>query len=133
MSAERALYARLVGDPAVAALLGARLFPNVAPLGTASPFATYRRVSTRPIGALVERAGMVIARVQIDCYAESYAAVRALAAAVRTSLDRYIGTPGPGLRIEGATWQGDLDIYESDLVPPMHRVSLDFFIPSREE
>lgn len=133
MSAERALYARLTSDASVAALIGTRLFPNFAPLGTAAPFATYRRISTRPIGGLVERAGFVFARIQIDVFAETYPAVRAAASAIRVSLDRYRGSPGPGLTIEGATWQGDLDIYEDDMVPPLHRVSLDFFIPTREE
>lgn len=134
MSLERALFARVTGDAAVSALIGDRLFPNVAPLGTDAPFATYQRISATRVRSLTQRSGLAMARMQLDCMAETYAGARALADAVRQALDGFRGAAGsPPVTIEASSIQSDQDLYEDAAEPPLHRVSMDFMLTYREE
>jgi hypothetical protein len=134
MSIERALYARLTGAAAVSAIIGTRLFPNFAPLGTAAPFAIYNRVSANRIRSLTQRSGLAMVRMQVDCMAETYAGARALADVVRQALDGFRGEAGsPPVMIESCSLQSDQDLYEDAAEPPLHRVSMDFMLTHREE
>ena len=132
MSVERALYALLTGDAGVSALIGARLYPVIAPLGTAAPYATYQRISARRVRSLTQRSGLSFARIQVDALATTYAGARGLADAIRTTLDGYRGTAG-GIAIESATLQSDQDIYEGEAEPPLYRVSQDYMLAHTEE
>lgn len=99
---EESLYARLAGDTAVAAILSDRVYPAHIPDHELTlPWAMYAVSSSEPVKAL-GAATLVRHQVDIELLAETYAGVRQLADAVRTSLDTYRGG-----QIQLAHWAGD--------------------------
>jgi hypothetical protein len=91
---EEALIARLLADTGVAAIAGARVFPGSRPQGAALPAVVLNRISGGPLYADDGEVGLEQARIQIDCWAESYAAAKLLARAVTASLSAFEGTVG---------------------------------------
>lgn len=86
---EAVLQRIIVNDPAVSALIGSRLYPNIIPQGTPNPAMTYQQISG-PRGHDMDGAiGLTKARYQINCWAASYAKAKELAEAVRLTLDGY--------------------------------------------
>ena len=83
---EDSLYTALATDSAVAAIVGARIHPVVAPDGTAFPYVLYHTVTSRRDGAMNGAGTLRNARVQIDCYAATYAQSKSLGAAVRAAV-----------------------------------------------
>ena len=67
--------------------------------------------------------GLARVRVQVDCVARSYSEVKALAAAVRKSLDGVMGTVG-GLALQGSWLETDADEYGD--AEGLHSVRQDF-------
>ncbi len=74
--------------------------------------------------------GLAHPRIQIDVWADTYAAVKAAATQVRLALDGYAGTVD-GVVIKAVILNGDGDRYEDH--PKRHRVSMDFTIWHQEE
>lgn len=90
-----ALRQVLVDDSAVAALVGARVFPLVRE-GGALPALAYSIVEAQPdapdLGA-VGAAQSVVAVVDLSCVASTQDGADALAGAVEAALDGYLGAP----------------------------------------
>ena len=91
---EKLLADRLKADAAVAAILGDRIFPVIAPASSAIPFATWRRQSVQREQTLSGPLGMPIVTWGLDIYAETYQAVRDAADACRACLDGWTGAVG---------------------------------------
>jgi len=85
MSTEQTLYSTLKNDAGVSALVGTRIYPLLLPQNPTYPAITYQRISTRPVMTRTGN-GLDFVRMQIDCYADSYSGVKALAAAVEAAL-----------------------------------------------
>lgn len=96
MDIEQALYARLAADPGVSALVAARIYPEQAPQADAFPLITYSEASRGFIYALAARINLDKYSMHLDCYALSYAAARAVRAAVIACLDSLRETIGAG-------------------------------------
>jgi hypothetical protein len=119
---EAGLTALLLGNTAVAAIVGDRVYPLVLPgkPGTEEvrkyvPSVTYQRVSsTRVAGTLQGPSELVGARIQVDAWADSYATVKHLADAIRSAVDGFKGTAG-GKDIQGAFLEIDFDQFEPDV------------------
>jgi len=89
----------LTTDPRTAYLLGHRVYPVLAPQGATKTgaaglrtFAVYRRLSTQR--DTVDLTGLINAsqvELQVECYADSYAAAREAGSAVRSVLASYTG------------------------------------------
>jgi hypothetical protein len=84
---EAVLADTLTASPAVARLLGFRVYPVLAPEAASLPFCTWRRVSIQRESALSGPTGVVNVTMALECYAATYEAVRELADACRASLD----------------------------------------------
>lgn len=95
--------------------------PRVYPLSMRDrkeyPAIVYQRVGSSPVNSLSGYSGKESVRVQIDCYAATYGAAKALAGQVRTRMATLVSTP-----------QGEIDLYENDTNPKLYRVTLDFNI-----
>ncbi len=128
---EEGLHAWLAADPAVAVLVvegkTARIYPFNLPQGAKLPALTYNKISSVSDRHLTGRSGLARARVQVDCYGETPAAVKELKEAVRLSLDHRDG-PAASETIRAAFLDTERDLYEDELTPPVYRVSLDFTI-----
>lgn len=96
-------------------IAGGRLFPNIAPNNTQTPYLVYLRIASAPQNTLADGAPIDNTRMQIDCFDASYAGVLALAASVKAALKA--STLVHVLLLEQ-------DQYEFDA--RLHRVILDF-------
>ena len=91
---EEAIIARLLADAGVAAIVGTRVFPGMRPQGSALPAAVLNRISGGPLYADDGEVGLEQARIQIDCWADTYTAAKKLARAVTACLSAFDGTVG---------------------------------------
>jgi len=91
-SPEAVLRSALVADASVTALIGTRVFPVLAPVTAALPFATYRRAGVLRQQTLAGPMGVPRVSMALDLYAETYEGVRDLADKCRRVLDGYGAT-----------------------------------------
>ena len=75
---------------ALAPLVGGRAFPLVRPQGQPLPAIVYHRVATAPLATLQGDAGKDAVRLQINSWAEDFAAARGLGDQVRTALEALV-------------------------------------------
>ena len=89
---EAALHTLLSTDVGVGAIVGlsasARIYPLLMPQGGALPAVTYQRISTPRIdtASLLGNNARVRCRMQVDCWASTFAQAKALADAVRAAM-----------------------------------------------
>lgn len=84
------IFAALSTNPAVIALVGTRVFPNVAPADAEVPFIVYRVWRDVAIRQLAGgTADLMHGTVQVDAYSRTYDEAHAVAAAAETVLDGY--------------------------------------------
>lgn len=114
MQLEQAIYDALTASPGTAA--GPNVTPGVAPQGTSAlPRITFARVGNSPSLTLGGNAGVDFVRIQVDCWAASFVAAKALAEEVRDILEAQ---PFKALL------QSDFSAYEADT--KLHRWSADY-------
>lgn len=114
----KAIHARLKAHTGTAALVESRIYPLRLPQGPTYPAIRYQVISTPRTHLMGDTADASIqahARVQVDCYDETYAGVRALAEQVRLALSRWSGTAG-GVTVEVVFLDDERDLDEPTLV-----------------
>lgn len=114
MNIEEALYAHLVADAGVAALISTRVYPLSIAQDVALPAIAYQRISGPRQRYHSGPSAMAEARIQITCQAAKYTQAKALAKAVRLAMDGYSGTMGgvSGVLVEFCGVVNELDGYE---------------------
>ena len=113
MSVGKAIYARLVAHAGTTALVGTRVYPLRLPQGPTYPAIRYQVISAPREHAMGADTGTVHARVQVDCWATTYAGAKALAAQVILALSRWGGTSG-GVVVEHVFLENEIDRFEPD-------------------
>ena len=121
---EEGLKSYLAGVAAIAAIVSGRIYPVKLPDEPTLPALVYLRTAGVSVESL-DGKGAAHPRFQIDAYAETYAAVKGLAEAVKTALRGYQGTWGT-LKIQAVRFLGDADMYEPETEE--ERVTMDFEI-----
>ncbi len=125
MNAETAVRAALLADPAVAALVGSRIYPMRLPQNPALPAVVFQRISAPPDGLTIDgRAGRVPIRLQLSLWAQTYDGARALMAAVDARLDGYSGSNGDGTALRLVALKNMSDDYEPET--GLYRVIADY-------
>lgn len=134
MTIEALIFTRLSGFAGLTALIGTRIYPNIAPQNATWPFVTYRRVtSTRP-AAMGSDSGVVRARFQFDTFAEDddskvgFDDASAVRDQLRAALKRWRDA-GPPV-VQDTFLVSEIDLYEDD--SRLHHLSDDFEINYRE-
>lgn len=119
MKIQEALFYHLTHDTAVAALVGARVYPTIAPPEVSLPNIVYRKVSRVQKRAHSDQPGsgqkhLVYRRIQINCVDGSPDEADALARVVRQALDSYQGIMGGtgGVRVYSTFVESVSDGYE---------------------
>ena len=92
MSIETDIRARLLADAGVSAIVGTRIYAVILPQDPTYPAASYQRISGPRMQELAGATDRAMARIQIDSWAVTYAGAQSLAAAIRESLNGFIGT-----------------------------------------
>lgn len=126
---QEALRAWLVGTAGVAALVGGRVAWGARPRGTILPAISLHMIDGEPDYTLAGESGLARARVQIDCWGDSYADVTATARAVTAAISGQQKMIN-GVRFQGAFVDAVRDLVE-DGPPPdelLHRVSIDVIL-----
>jgi hypothetical protein len=129
-SPEAAVRSALVADAGVAAIIGTKVYPVLAPASAALPFATWRRIGVQRQQGLSGPIGMPTVLLSVDLFAETYERVRELADAVRQCLDGWGGTTND-VRVANVSLTNEADgfitLAGGDL-PPVYTVQMTFSI-----
>ena len=128
MTIETELRARLAADGAVAALVSTRIYPLVLPQNPTLPAVTFSRVSGLRLHDIAGAAGRGMPRISFSSWAETYTGAQTLAAAVRASLNGFIGvlaTISAVVRLEN-----EIDLYEDETF--VYRILQDYIINHTE-
>jgi len=130
-SPEQAISTVLLSNPAVAAVIGTRIYPVLAPASADLPFATWRRSGVQRQQTLSGPMGMPTVLLSIELFAITYEAVRDLADRVRLALDGYGGSPSDSVLVNNVSLDNEIDGFvqlAGGDMPPVYSVSQTFSI-----
>jgi len=119
----QAVQDHLAADAGVSALVSTRIYPQILPQNPTYPALIYQQITESPEPAMGSDTGLVAITVQVDSYATTYSGAKALAAAVRSALNRHRGTVST-VDIADVFLENTLDLYESEV--QKRRVSQDY-------
>jgi hypothetical protein len=101
-----AIYTILSGNVGVSALIGTRIYPDIAPQNAAYPFAIYTVNGTDPTDTKDGVSPMDLVDLGIVVYSETYDSAQTIARAIRTALDaKAAGTYG-GVSLQSIRFAG---------------------------
>lgn len=126
---EAVLYAKLIADSGLSALIGTRVYPNVIPQNATLPAIAYQRISTRQTVSHSGPSNLYRPRFQFTAVSTTYANVKAVAGALRDALNGLTDeatTPPLGVALMDNETDGFTDA--SDL----YSVRQDYFIWFKE-
>ena len=107
MTEGKAIYSILTSDSDVSAIVGTRVYPQIAAQGAAFPFVVYVLQDTSPSDTKSGVSTLDEVRYDIVVASENYAQASDLTGKIRTALDRYSGTVA-GVVIDSIQFQ-DID------------------------
>ena len=107
MTEGKAIYSILTSDSDVSAIVGTRVYPQIAAQGAAFPFVVYVLQDTSPSDTKSGVSTLDEVRYDIVVASETYAEASDLTNKIRTALDRYTGTVA-GVVIDSIQFQ-DID------------------------
>jgi hypothetical protein len=132
---EEALVAHLLADVVLAALVVDRITWAVRPQGSTLPALVLTRIDGLPDYTMAGPSGLVSSRIQVDSWAQTYAAAKDAARAAEAALsgiDVEIGdgnSPATVTTLRGGFKQGERDDFEKSAGGvELYRVSQDFII-----
>lgn len=89
---EQFLFWRLTNHTSVSTLVGTRVYPVIAPMGTALPLVVYQRTNVSREQSLAGPVGAPVVSIQLTSYATSYTACKQIAQGIRLAVDGWTGT-----------------------------------------
>jgi len=126
---EAAIKSRLAATAAVTAIVSDRIRPVVAAqYEDAVAHVTYQVTAVENLDCLDGEATHRNESFQVDCYAPTFAACKALADAVQDALHYYQGTSG-GIAVDVILHEGTTDLTppaDAGMEKPLYRLSLEF-------
>jgi hypothetical protein len=125
---EEALRAHLLANTTVNTACGGRMYWSVRPQGSAYPSCVLTIISRLPDRMFSGPAGLAQARVQVDCYASTYALAKTLFRAIKTVLNNTTFTNSSVVFWGFAENERDLTDAGATDADRIHRVSADFLI-----
>jgi hypothetical protein len=123
---EANLIAKLLATAGVTALVSTRINWSRRPQGSALPAIVLHRIDGSPDYHHAGASGLVQSRVQVDCWAASYGAAKAIARAVETAVTAQTFTQG-ATRFDVILIADERDS-TFDETTPLFRTSLDLMI-----
>lgn len=130
-SPEKAAARAIAADPAVAALLGERIWPVIAPQSASLPFATWRRTGVQRSQTLSGPMGMATVLLAVDVFSATYEEARDIADRVRSVLDGWGGAVSEYVSVRNVSLDSESDgfvqLAGGDL-PPVYQVTQSYSI-----
>ena len=108
---ELLIYGLLTANASVSAIVGTKVFPGLAPMGTALPIVIYQRTSTDRVHSITGPVGVPVVTIQVTSWGTSYENGKELSRAIRLALDGYSGTSG-GVTVQRVTLTSDSDVFQ---------------------
>lgn len=130
-SPEAVCRSALVADASVAAIVGTRVYPVIAPATADIPFITWRRSGVQRQHTLAGPMGMPTVILTVDLYAATYEAVRDLADKVRLVLDGYGTAETESIVVKNVSLDNEVDGFvqlAGGEVPPVYSVTQTYSI-----
>lgn len=134
------IYARLLADAGVVAILGAKasradkktgIFPVLADKAATLPMIVYLQIAGQPEADSLDGSNAFqSARVQISCFAEGYSPAKRLARAAKLALVGFRGTLSDGTEVDSIRAALELDAWEDG--PATYHCPLDVTILFRD-
>jgi hypothetical protein len=129
MQIGKSIYYILVNDTDVSALVGTRIFPNVAPQTTTFPFIIYDVTGVSPNDTKEGPSTLDTNDVMISCYSETYDEASDLAQKIRVAMDRINEGVYNDETIQSSQFQSYNDIFDDTSGDAgIYRKALDFEI-----
>lgn len=122
MSISELVYAALSNDAGVSALVSTRVYPVILPQRPTLPAISYQRISNSVKDGTSD---IRQSRWQVDGWAQTYAGITALSAAIKTAMDAYHDTDQSPM-IKWTDIVNELDDYDPET--DLYRVSLDLIL-----
>lgn len=130
-SPEQLAARALQADPAVALILGQRIWPVIAPASASLPFATWRRTAVTRSQGLGGPLGATTVTVAVDVFATTYEEARQAADAIRSVLDGFGGQVADYISVRNVSLDTESDgfvqLAGGDL-PPVYQVTQTYSI-----
>jgi hypothetical protein len=126
---EAAFIARLLATAGVTALVSTRINWLRRPQGSALPCIVLHRIDGTPDVTHGGRSGLVVSRVQVDCWGASYGSAKAIARAVETAITAQTFTQG-ATRFDVILIADERDSTFDENNTPIFRTSLDLIVHS---
>jgi hypothetical protein len=126
---EEGIIARLLATSAVTALVAQRVYPGRRPQASALPAIDLNTISGAPTYTNDGESGLASARVEINCWGDSYTSAKLLARAVKTSLSAFVGEAG-GITFQNVLLDAERDFSETggNQAEYLFRTNLDFIV-----
>ena len=122
---EEALIAYLLAHAPLTALVGRRLRPVIGKQADGFPAIVVQMVSHLPEYVTQGPVSLADSRVQVDCYAETFAGSKAVARAVKARVSGQRFTSG-GVEFQQCAVIAERSSYEDGKEVKLHRTSIDF-------
>lgn len=126
----KAIHARLGAHAGTKNLVGNRIYPLRLPQGPTYPAVRYQVIGAPRTHVMGGSTGEVHARVQVDCYADTYEGAKELADQVRLALNWLMDTTVGGVAVEVIMLEDERDLDEPTTILPgekgIYRVMFDF-------
>jgi hypothetical protein len=123
---ESALIAKLLATAGITALVSTRINWSRRPQGAALPAIVLHRIDGTPDVHHAGASGLVVSRVQVDCWGASYGSAKAVARAVETAITAQTFTQG-AVRFDVILIDSERDD-STDETTPLFRTSLDLMV-----
>jgi hypothetical protein len=133
-SPEQLLKHRIETSPVLARLLGFRVYPIVAPVSAALPFAVYQRAVIERNQTLAQPVGVPRVSVQLDTYATTYESGREIADSLRANLDGWNGS-AYGVDVKHVALESERDGFvqlDGSELPPVYQITQTFDVAWQE-
>ncbi len=121
----KAIFTKLSTDGGISAITSTRVYPIKLPQQPTLPALTYR-IITEPQVHSMEGTFSQNARLQIDCWAETFLAAHELAEAVEDAMNDFSGTIGAEQVISSSVQVNKQDLFDPEVND--YRVSIDYSI-----
>lgn len=121
------IQALLVADPGVSALAGPRIYDTVLPRGSVLPAVVYHTVTAPSSYTMRGTSSPDDITVQLDVYASTAPAVRALRDALEDVLQDFRGTLSGGSVVQATFWLFDMDM---PYTPAINQTAIGFRVMS---
>lgn len=122
---EAGLFSLLSNTPAIAALVGTRIYPVVLPTAPTLPALSYQIVGAMSKPTL-NNSGFQRFRMQFDCWGQDYSDAVTLREALVKALNGYQGLLSDGTMLQNAQFIQPIDFFEHEAL--QYRCAVEFYL-----